>query len=192
MSSQEFLSSTFWVTKMKTYFKVMDVDQNGFLSLSEFEEIAERLVQLQDNASKAEDIREVFRLLFQYFVAGGDPVDSETQIAEEEFLAKTANTIFLSPPAAVEVGKRKNVVFFDSIDTDGSGEISPEEYRKYLAIYSGGDDAERAKQAFDSIDIDGNGLISRDEFVKAHIHYWFERVEDPNYSPLPYGPLVDS
>lgn len=192
MSSEELLSSSFWTTKMKTYFKVMDVDQNGFLSLSEFEETAERLVQLQDNPSKAEDIREVFRSLFQYFVAGGEPVDSETQIAEEEFLAKAAKTISLSPPPAVEVGKRKNVVFFDAIDTDGSGEISPEEYRKYLAIYSGGDDAERAKQAFDSIDIDGNGLINRSEFVQAHVHYWFEGVKDPNYSPLPYGPLVDS
>ena len=177
---------------MKTYFKLMDVDQNGFLSLSEFEEIAERLVQLQNNSSNAEDIREVFRSLFKYFVAGGEPVDGETQIAEEEFLAKAAKTISLSPPPAVEVGKRKNVVFFDAIDTDGSGKISPEEYRQYLAIYSGGDDVKGAKQAFDSIDIDSNGLINRDEFVKAHLHYWFEPVEDPNYFPLPYGPLVEA
>lgn len=176
---------------MKTYFKVMDTNGNGFLSLSEYEEIAERLVQNQKDRSKDEEIRVVFRSLFNNFVAGGNPVDAETQIPYEEFLANAAKAVSLMQSSR-EVGKRKNEVFFDFVDTDSSGEISREEYRKYLAIYSGGEDTDRADRAFDSIDVDGNGSITRAEFIEGHLHYWFEPISDPNYSPLPYGPLVDS
>ncbi|NER38301.1 MAG: hypothetical protein F6J93_30825 [Oscillatoria sp. SIO1A7] len=191
MSPEKFLSSNVWVARMKTYFKVMDADQNGFLSLSEYEEIAERLVQNQKDRSKDEEIRAVFRSLFNNFVAGGNQVDPETQIPYEEFLANAAKAVSLMQSSR-EVGKRKNEVFFDFVDTDGSGEISREEYRKYLAIYSGGEDTDRADRAFDSIDVDGNGSITRAEFIEGHLHYWFESTSDPSYSPLPYGPLVDS
>ncbi|NEO97718.1 MAG: hypothetical protein F6K58_03225 [Symploca sp. SIO2E9] len=191
MSPEQFLSSTIWVARMKTYFKVMDVDKNGVLSLSDFEAIAQRILELQDSSSKPEEIRELFRSLYQNVVAGGAAVDSNTMISEQEFLGNAAKavTILQSTP---EVGRRKNEVFFDLIDTDHSGKISREEYRKYLAIYSGGDDPNRANQAFDSIDVDGTGSISREEFIEGHMRYWFEDGSDQSFSPLPYGPLVDS
>lgn len=198
MSPETFLSSNVWVTKMKTYFKAMDVDRNGFLSLSDYEEIAERLLQNQGEQSNSEEIREVFRSLFEHMVAGAVPVDGETKISEEQFLANAAKVISLiqsSPEAgksSFEAGKRKNEVLFDLIDTDRSGEISREEYRKYLVIYTGKDDADRADQAFDSIDLDRNGSISRDEFIECHLRYWSEHASDPSSSPIPYGSLVDS
>ncbi|WP_143437950.1 EF-hand domain-containing protein [Hydrocoleum sp. CS-953] len=191
MSPEDLLSSNFWVAKMKTYFKVMDTNQNGFLSRSEYEEIAERLVQNQNDRSKDEEIRAVFRSLFHNFVAGGSEVDAETEISYEKFLANAAKAVSLMQSSR-EAGRRKNEVFFDFVDTDSSGKISREEYRKYLAIYSGGEDTDRADQAFDSIDVDGNGFISRTEFIEGHMNYWYEPTSDPNYSPLPYGPLVDS
>ncbi|MGK7954146.1 MAG: EF-hand domain-containing protein [Crocosphaera sp.] len=191
MSPEDLLSSNFWVAKMKTYFKVMDTNQNGFLSRSEYEEIAERLVQNQNDRSKDEEIRAVFRSLFDNFVAGGSEIDAETEIGYEKFLANAAKAVSLMQSSR-EAGRRKNEVFFDFVDTDGSGKISREEYRKYLAIYSGGEDTDRADRAFDSIDVDGNGFISRTEFIEGHMNYWYEPTSDPNYSPLPYGPLVDS
>ncbi|NEP87572.1 MAG: hypothetical protein F6K18_12505 [Okeania sp. SIO2C2] len=191
MSPEDLLSSNFWVAKMKTYFKVMDTNQNGFLSRSEYEEIAERLVQNQNDQSKDEEIRAVFRSLFNNFVAGGSEVDAETEIGYEKFLANAAKAVSLMQSSR-EAGRRKNEVFFDFVDTDGSGKISREEYRKYLAIYSGGEDTDRADQAFDSIDVDDNGFISRVEFIEGHMNYWYEPTSDPSYSPLPYGPLVDS
>ncbi|NET03673.1 MAG: hypothetical protein F6K16_02825 [Symploca sp. SIO2B6] len=191
MSPEQFLSSTIWVARMKTYFKVMDVDKNGVLSLSDFEAIADRISQLQDNSSKPEEIRELFRSLYQNVVAGGAAVDSNTMIGEEEFLGNAAKAVTLVE-STPEVGRRKNEVFFDLIDTDHSGKISREEYRKYLAIYSGGDDPNRASQAFDSIDVDGTGSIGREEFIEGHMRYWFEDGSDQSFSPLPYGPLVDS
>ncbi|MDY7003399.1 MAG: hypothetical protein SWX82_05385 [Cyanobacteriota bacterium] len=71
MSPEQFLSSPVWRTRMKTYFKLMDVDKNGVLTLSDFEEIANRLIQLQNDSSKNEEIREMCHSLFQHFMAGG-------------------------------------------------------------------------------------------------------------------------
>ena len=94
--------------------------------------------------------------------------------------------------SVLEVGRRKNEIFFDIIDTDHSGQISREEYRKYLAIYTGVEQPDHADQAFDSIDSDKSGYISREEFVEAHMQYWFETGDDRENPPLPYGVLVDS
>ena len=133
----------------------------------------------------------LFRDLFQNIIAGGASVDANTMIREEELVANAAKAVSVLQ-SAPEVGRRKNEVFFDIIDTDSSGEISREEYRKYLAIYSGGDHPESADKAFDSIDADGNGSITRTEFIEGHMGYWFTLPSNQSHAPLPYGPLVDS
>jgi len=189
MSPEKFLSSSVWVARVKTFFQAMDVDRDGFLSLSDYEHTADRLVELGGDPSRSQEIQELFRALFKNMMAGGAPVDGNTKISEEECVANAAKAVTLVESAR-EVARRKNEVFFDIIDTDNSGEISSEEYRKYLAIYFGEEDSDRADQAFNSIDVDGNGSISRDEFIEGHIHYWFEDGSDPSFFPLPYGPLV--
>ncbi|MEB3342812.1 EF-hand domain-containing protein [Okeania sp.] len=192
MSPEKFISSSIWRAKMKTYFKLMDVDKNEVLTLSDFEEIANRLIRLQTDSSKNEKIREMCHSLFQHFIAGGEPVDDNTQITEEELITKVAKTVAEASDEVLQAGRHKNEIFFDIIDTDHSGEISREEYRKYLAIYTGVEQSEQANQAFDSIDSDKSGSISREEFVEAHMHYWFETGDDEESYPLPYGLLVDS
>jgi len=190
MTPENFLSSNIWVARVKTYFKLMDVNGDGFLSLSDYEEIANRLIELQGNSSDPEAIRTLFYNLFQNMIAGGASVDASTKITEEEAVANAAKAVSVLQ-SAPEVGRQKNEVFFDIIDTNNSGEISREEYRKYIAVYSGGDQPERADKAFDSIDTDGNGSITREEFVEGHMGYWFTHPNDQDQSPLPYGPLVD-
>ena len=174
---------------MKTYFQVMDVNQDGVLSLSDYEQVANRLIQQQKDLSKSEEIHEVFRSLFHNFVAGGNP-EKNDQVDIETFLTNAAKAVS-SMQSAPDAGRKKNEVFFDFVDTNASGMISQEEYRKYLAIYSGSDNSNRADQAFASIDLDGNNLISRNEFVEAHMRYWFELTSNLEGEPLPYGPLVN-
>ncbi|MDJ0520270.1 MAG: EF-hand domain-containing protein [Trichodesmium sp. MO_231.B1] len=131
--------------------------------------------------------------LFQYFMAGGEPVDSNTRISQEDLIAKVAKIVSLTElDKALALSRHKNELFFDIIDTDHSGQISREEYRKYLAVYTGVEQPDRADQAFDTIDSDKSGSISREEFVEAHRLYWYEIGDEKDNSPLPYGVLVDS
>ena len=189
MTPQEFLSSSVWISKMRTYFQVMDVNQDGVLSLSDYEQVANRLTQQQKDSSRSEEIYQIFRSLFHNFVAGGDS-EGNQQVDVEAFLANAAKAVS-SMQSAPEAGRKKNEVFFDFIDTDSSGVISQKEYRNYLTIYSGGDNFDRADQAFASMDLDGDNRITRDEFVEGHMRYWFELTNDLEGQPLPYGPLVN-
>ena len=191
MRPEDFLSSSAWIVRMKTYFKLMDVNGDGVLSLSDYETIADRFVKLQGNSSNYEVIRTLFHDLFQYMIAGGGAVDANTMIGEEEFITNAAKAV-LGLESSLEVGRQKNEVFFDLIDTDHSGEISRQEYRKYLAIYSGEDQPERAYKAFESLDTDGNGSITRAEFIEGHMGYWCTLPSDQTDGPLPYGPLIDT
>lgn len=191
MTPEDFLSSSAWIVRMKTYFKLMDVNGDGVLSLSDYETIADRFVKLQGNSSNYEVIRTLFHDLFQYIIAGGGAVDANTMIGEEEFITNAAKAVTVIE-SSLEVGRQKNEVFFDLIDTDHSGQISREEYRKYLAIYSGEDQPERADKAFNSLDTDGNGSITRAEFIEGHMGYWFTLPRDQTDAPLPYGPLIDA
>ncbi|NES18289.1 MAG: hypothetical protein F6K41_05000 [Symploca sp. SIO3E6] len=191
MTPENFLSSSIWVARVKTYFKLMDVNGDGFLSLSDYEEIADRFIELQGNSSNSEEIQTLFHDLFKNVIAGGASVDASTKIPEEDAVSNAAKAVSVLQ-STLEVGRRKNEVFFDLIDTDNSGEISREEYRTYLAIYSGGEQKERADKAFNSIDTDGNGSITRAEFIEGHMGYWFTHPNEQNHSPLPYGPLVDA
>ncbi len=189
MTSENFLSSEVWVARMKTYFKLMDVNGDRVLSLLDYETIADRFIQIQGDSSNSEVIKDLFKNLFKNFVAGGAAVDANTTIGEEEFISNAAKGVSVVE-SAIESGRRKNEVFFDLVDTNHSGEISYEEYRKYLAIYSGGDDPERAKKAFESLDVDGDGSITRNEFIEGHVRYWFTLPSDQADNPLPYGPLI--
>ncbi|WP_158069429.1 EF-hand domain-containing protein [Moorena bouillonii] len=191
MTPEDFLSSSAWIVRMKTYFKLMDVNGDGVLSLSDYETIAARFVKLQDNSSNSEVIRTLFHDLFQNFLAGGGAVDTNTMIGEEEFITNAAKAVTVLESSR-EVGEKKNEVFFDLIDTDDSGQISREEYRKYLAIYSGEDQPERAYKAFESLDADGDGSITRAEFIEGHMGYWCTLPRDQTDGPLPYGPLIDT
>lgn len=176
---------------MKTYFKLMDVNGNGVLSLLDYETIADRFIELQGDSSNSEVIRTLFQNLFHNFVVGGSTLGANTTIGEEEFINNAAKAVSVIE-SAIEAGRRKNEVFFDLVDTNHSGKISYEEYRQYLAIYSGGDDPDRAKKAFESLDVDGHGSITRTEFIEGHVRYWFTLPSDQADNPLPYGPLIDT
>ncbi|NER52063.1 MAG: hypothetical protein F6J92_36570 [Symploca sp. SIO1A3] len=190
MTPEDFLSSSAWIVRMKTYFKLMDVNGDGVLSLSDYETIADRFIKIQGDSSNSEEIQTLFHDLFQYVIAGGGAVDANTMIGEEEFITNAAKAV-LGLESSLEVGRQKNEVFFDLIDTDHSGEISREEYRKYLTIYSGEDQPERADKAFNSLDTDGNGFITRAEFIEGHMGYWGTIPSNQTESPLPYGPLIE-
>ena len=191
MTPENFLSSSVWVARIKTYFKLMDVNGDGFLSLLDYETIADRFIEVQSDSSNSEVIRTLFKNLFHNVAAGGGTLDANTAIGEEEFINNAAKAVSVIESTR-EVGRRKNEVFFELVDTDRSGKISYEEYRQYLSIYSGGDDADRAKKAFESLDVDGDGSITRTEFIEGHMRYWFTLPSDQADTPLPYGPLIDT
>ena len=78
--------------------------------------------------------------------------------------------------------------WFDVVDTNGDGVISPLEFGVYFKIM--GIDESSTQASFDAIDTNHDGLISRDEFVAAGVDF-FVGVDETSGGTLFWGPLVD-
>ena len=78
--------------------------------------------------------------------------------------------------------------WFDVVDTNGDGVISPNEFGVYFKIMGIEESATQA--SFDLIDTNHDGIISRDEFVAAGVDF-FIGVDETSVGTLFYGPLVD-
>lgn len=190
-SVDDYLNSPFWVRKITTYFRAMDVIEDGVLTLSDYDTVADRIVANQENQQQADHIRAVFRTTFEKLVAAGKPTDATTKVPLDEFLRNTAQCALDDVHAPV-AARREKEVFFDFVDTDANGVISRDEYTRYLTVYFGEKAGAGADTAFDSLDYNKDGIISREEFIKSHYHYWFDCFGDEATTPLPYGPLVSS
>lgn len=190
-SVAEYISSSFYRRKIRTYFDAMDIIRDDYLTLQDYNAVADRIVSNQQDSDKAEAIRKMFFDLFQHLVCAGKPVTAESKVNFDEFLHNTAQCALDEVNARVYARKEKEV-FFEYVDTNGNGTISMTEYEQYLAVYFGNHKAKDCETSFASIDVDKNGVISLDEFVDAHYHYWFDVTGDEQTTPLPYGPLVET
>ena len=63
----------------------------------------------------------------------------------------------------------------DLCDTDGDGQVSPEEFKNWIKAI--GADQATADSAFEQIDTDGNGQLSVDEMVAAVHKYHSGELE---------------
>ena len=110
----------------------------------------------------------------------------DMKMALEQFLKMTSQ--FTTDPEKQAMNRQNMSSFFDIVDTNGDGIISPEEFKVYFKCM--GIAEEYAKPSFDAIDTDKNGLISRDEFIAAGSEF-FNGVDQSHGAALFFGPLVD-
>ena len=95
-------------------------------------------------------------------------ITDDRQISCNEFTA-SARAALQNP----EFGKLFTDVyncFFDGLDSNGDGYISPTEWVKLMKFMNF--DPKDADAAFKAIDKNGDGLISRDEYCSLHLEYW--------------------
>lgn len=188
---EDYLTSLFFIRKVKSYFVAMDVTHDGYLSIDDYEIIAARIIENQVDITEeeAEKIRNIWRHLFKGIMAGNKPCDKNTKVSYEEFLINCAN-VFYHREETRENLRVSSEMIFDYVDTNKDGTISFEEYTKYQEVYFGKDRTAASEVAFASLDRNHDGVISRDEFVTAQIDYCFEAFGDESTSVLPFGPLM--
>lgn len=177
--------SEFVKRKLAMGYYRFDYDKDGLVTEDDFlhlgQEVA-RLRGLESGNGEAVRIVEAHRGWWDAYFKGAD-ADGDGQVTLAEYLAFVGAWID-SDPEAIQHAIQGNLLVFDTIDRNGDGTLSLDEFSLYLRAYGLSDDT--ATRAFGHLDLDGDGYISRAEFAKNLTEYYISE-ERPSASEWFFG-----
>lgn len=161
--------SKFLKKKTSFAFNKYDVSNDGVLTVSDFEEIAQQVAQklgLNSGVPEHDKIMAAYRKIWEGYFKPAD-VDGNNKVVLEEYIKACER--FIELPNARKISTDLNKLVYDAIDLDGSGSIDEKEFSVFLTTI-GSSEAD-AKIAFSHIDTDNDGFISREEFAQNGYDY---------------------
>ncbi|XP_013392427.1 luciferin-binding protein-like [Lingula anatina] len=175
--------SEIWKRKIRTAFKGLDANDDGYITEEDFIIAAQRAAQyLGLTDEETEPMLNIRREVWK----GMSSNSQTTKISEEEHI-KITMSIFNESKFRLETYPRIVLTGFDVMDIDGDGRISKREFAAFF--YGMNVPAEYSKDVFDVLDENKDGFISFEEYAQGHVEFWFG--EDPNSKYNEFlGPLV--
>jgi len=156
-------------TELKRLFSQFDTDGSGILTKKDFEINAENAAALggyKPGSTEYDALHSQLLTQWDSLRASADTND-DGQVTFEEYENWTEKVLLTQPEEFEKVAREANRRVFDVLDTDNSGTISFEEFKKI----DWGTDEAKAKEFFDELDVNGNGSITREEF--SSMADWF-------------------
>lgn len=179
------MQSDFWLNKMKTHYKVLDLDGDGVITSNDFLTLANRFVEVDSlSDDEAQMLRESLDTIWEKYWSSADS-NHDGRVTEDEFIGTMTNVI--NDPVAREGVDGPLHLFFKVIDTDRSGKISLSEYETFFQCM--GINTDHAAETFATIDSDNDGLISEQEFTSSGKAFFLSEDES-HPSRLFWGPLI--
>lgn len=161
-------------------FQKWDVNGNGRIERSDYEAEAMRIIKafgVSPDVPQGKAVLDAFRGMFEYQAteAGVGPDGALTQ---EQFIAVNDKLMFKDGDVGFSRLLRPTIrAIVDLCDTDGDGEVSQTEFKKWMkAIGVSGADADAA---FSAIDRDGSGQLSVEELVNAVRDFHYGTLDVP-------------
>ncbi|CAH1796031.1 unnamed protein product [Owenia fusiformis] len=180
---EDYLASSYWQRKMKTYFSRLDADGDGEVTLDEWNMVIQRFSEICCHERKNAITSSLMKMWLVY--KGG----SKKSLTLDEWMTKCA----LGPSTSHRLDtntlyRRFAQIYFKAIDLDGDGVISQAEHEAFFKCL--GIDQKWSKEAFDSLDINKDGAISFQEFCDGFLEFFFNLDEKRNHGDLFFGPLL--
>jgi juvenile hormone diol kinase len=163
--------------KLTRYFRVYDVDDNGTISLPDFERVVENVRALYgvDESSPVHGgLRDGYLLRWSALAASADK-DRDGNVDLDEWLSYWEDVLEDDARYEVEVVSVTERLF-ETFDTDDDGFLGPDEFCNFYGVY--GLKSALARLVFLDLDRDGDGQVTREELMDmAHQFY---RSNDPD------------
>ncbi|XP_013402662.1 sarcoplasmic calcium-binding protein-like [Lingula anatina] len=174
-----------WRRKMRTTFRCLDANSDGYITKEDYAITARRCAQfLNLNDERAQHILNQRMAMWEIIPKG---TEDPSKVSEEEYI-NSAPPVFNRNSFRQEFLPMVISMDFDAMDIDGDGLISNEEHKAFF--YGLHIPVDESKKIYDVMDTNKDGLISIDEFAHAWTEFFL--TEDPNniYDVL-FGKLAD-
>ncbi|MFD0201556.1 MULTISPECIES: EF-hand domain-containing protein [Saccharothrix] len=166
--------------RLKKRFEKWDVDGNGLIERSDYEAEAHRIIAAFGEDPKSPQARaliDAYVSMYE-FLATKAGVGANGSMTEDQFLGVVEAQVFAEGDAGFNRVIRPTVAAMVGLcDTDGDGEVSPSEFRKWLEAI--GVDASSAVESFRTIDTNSSGTLTVEELVAAVRAYHFGALDVP-------------
>ena len=155
------MASDFLQKKFTYEFRILDIDNDGFLTEADFERVAANLnavLNFSPGSPESDTIHARYMLWWQG--ASERDKDGDGRVSLEEWLAYDGE--ITSTPDLYQVVLQAGAdELFKILDIDEDGAISLTDYTVWLGCY--GVDSATAEAAFQRLDVSGSGQVSNAE-----------------------------
>ncbi|XP_013399000.1 sarcoplasmic calcium-binding protein [Lingula anatina] len=172
--------SDHWRRKMRTVFRVFDLNGDGCITQEDKEEMNRRTAEymnLDDDKTKT--------VVNQRRTYWGD--EAPDKVFENEFVE--SHLVKMNEIKFREFWFDILTSRFQMMDLNGDGLISTDEHA--AMFYSYKIPTEHSKKVFDILDSNNDGFISMEEFSHAYTEFWYTENPDNIFNEC-YGPLIDN
>lgn len=160
--------SDFQRRKLTYFFRLLDLNKNGYLQLGDFSEICERIRQKLEFASGSKEHKFLADRSVKFFhqLLGDIPHGDNQTIKLEEWLHFFDELIASGDEERIAECTEQIMGFlFDLFDDNHDGYISVEEYADIFLVY--GIDIKYSAKAFINLDLNQDDRLSRYELLHA-------------------------
>jgi len=172
----------FWERKVLSFVKRFDMDHDGFLTIKDYELMADRYEQIgKPGPEKANSFRkhaiEVGKSALKEH-ANGEPLSYADYVAARKQQSKETLAQMVTKIASL---------YFDMLDTNKNGYIEKKEFEIMFQML--GIDPGLSEKSFQMIDTNHDGRLSREEFTAAYVDFWTNE-DEKSISQIFFGPLI--
>jgi hypothetical protein len=150
--------------KITRLFDVLDVDQDGFLSPADRDQVALHMTKQRGWAEGGPEHR-ALRESFEPRVQALEPYRDAGGKVDLAAYLRYHTAMFAAPDTSRQTVQRLADLVFAVLDVDADGMVSEKEMQKFYRAYS--IDPALARRAFREIDRDSDGKVSRAEILDA-------------------------
>ncbi|TSB23358.1 EF-hand domain-containing protein [Streptomyces benahoarensis] len=154
--------------RLQRRFQLWDRDGDGRIDRSDWENEAQRILRAFETApssDRGEAVLTAYLGMWDY-LAGHAGIEDGGSLGFDQFRDLAGRQLLDRGPEGFDEVLRPTIGSIVGLcDTDGDGQVDPEEFRSWIRAI--GSPEETAETAFQAIDADGDGKLTVEELVQA-------------------------